>query len=458
MSKSFAAAGALIARDRGLLDLDAPITAYVPEFRGVSPTGEQYRPPTVRMLLSMSGGLTEDNSWVDPFIDTSMDEILTMLGVGLTYSNPPGAVYEYSNLGYTLAGLAVTRAVGCDITEFVRREIFVPLGLTRTWYDNAAPASGYERATGYSLNQSGNWVGFAPAKSDAFAAAGGMQSTVRDLATWVRWLGAAFRPEDDDFATDVLSRASRREMQRLNQIDIPMIQARPDGGLHPVVGGYGLGLRIVQDLRFDTLVSHSGGLPGFILHMTWHPDTGHGIVALTNSHRGDAVTLAQDALNKVLTRAKAPARTVRLWPATVALRQATERLIRHWSDELADEILAKNVDFDRPLVERRAEIERLIADIGPLGPTTEVSDMLSATTGADVTWAIPGRTGELIVMIHLTPIQPSRVQEFEVIAVPYGTPRSTWPTDISVRRGRLIPGSLSPLPNHRIVLPPGATE
>ncbi len=453
MSKSFVACAALLARDQGLLDLDEPITTYFPEFAASGTSDDPCDPPTIRMLFSMSGGLTEDNAWVDPFIDASVDDLLAEVAKGLTYSHLPGTVYEYSNLGFTLAGLAVSRAVDRPIEEYVRDEIFVPLGLTSTWFDNAAPKeSAYARATGYSLDEQGAWVPFAAVSSGAFAAAGGIQSTVRDLAVWITWLGSAFRPPTDD-DRGVLSRTSRRELQRLHQIDMPSLTLRPDGGFRAAVTGYALGLFVTQDLHRGKIVSHAGGLPGFTLFMTWHLDSGHGLVTLTNSHRGDPVTLTQDGLFRVLTRHETPAETITLWPETVAMRRSAEALIRDWDDGLAADIFADNVDFDRPLTQRRAEIERLVADVGPLAAQRPLTDVTSAATAADVTWSIPGERGELVCMVHLTPVQPARIQEFAVHAVSFDAPRSARPTDISPRRAGLGAASISPLPNVRVLLP-----
>lgn len=451
MSKSFTACAALIARDRGLLSLDDPITKYFPEFTASGTAEDPCDPPTLRMLFSMSGGLTEDNSWVDPFIDVSVDEILERVGRGLRYSRVPGIAYEYSNLGYTLAGLAVGRAVGRTIEEFVRDEIFVPLGLTSTHFDNALP-EGVARATGYSLDEQGTWQPYPPAASAAFAAAGGIMSTVRDLATWISWLGSAFRaPSGTD--VHILSRAARREMQRMQIVDVPALVMTAGGSLSPDIGGYGLGLRITVDLRRGTFVSHGGGLPGFSLYMLWHPDSGTGFVELSNSHRGRPSALCHEALGRVLAREQAPAETVVLWPETVELRRKTEELVRKWDDDLAADVFAENVDFDRSLGERRAEVERLVGEVGPLADPRPVSDVVSAVTPADVTWSIPGENGELLCMIHLTPVEPARVQEFVVKAVPAGTPRSAAPMDISPRRANLGDAYLGPLPNVRVVLP-----
>ncbi|HUY09759.1 MAG TPA: serine hydrolase domain-containing protein, partial [Candidatus Dormibacteraeota bacterium] len=120
MSKSFVACAALVARDQGLLSLNHPITAYVPEFVVSGQEGGAEGPPTVGMLLSMCGGLTEDNSWVDPFIDLPTETLLGYVGKGVRLSRFPGAEFEYSNLGFALAGLAIRRAVGRPLEEFVR--------------------------------------------------------------------------------------------------------------------------------------------------------------------------------------------------------------------------------------------------------------------------------------------------------------------------------------------------
>ena len=163
MSKSFVACAALLARDQGLLALDDPITRYFPEFSASGTFDDPCAPPTIRMLFSMSGGLTEDNSWVDPFIDAPVDDLLAQVAKGLTYSHLPGTVFEYSNLGFTLAGLAVGRAAGRPIEDYVREELFVPLGLTSTWFDNATPeAFEQARATGYALDENGEWSGWHP--------------------------------------------------------------------------------------------------------------------------------------------------------------------------------------------------------------------------------------------------------------------------------------------------------
>jgi CubicO group peptidase (beta-lactamase class C family) len=450
MSKSFSACAALRARDRGLLSLEDPISKYVPEFRlsdaGVKPDGM----PTVGMLLSMSGGLTEDNSWVDPFIDVPTEMLLGIVEAGVRLSRPPGAAYEYSNLGYAMGCLAVSRAIDQPLPTFLQDEILGPLGLTSTHADSAVPA-GTTRATGYSLDVEGRWVAFAPQKSDAFTGPGGLVSSVRDLSRWVTWLGAAFRPGSDP-SDAVLSRMSRRELQRMHIAVQPALVVGPDGTLQVTNSGYALGLVVQEDLRHGTVVSHSGGLPGFLLHMRWHPRSGHGVVVLTNSHRGDPFALATEALGRRLTRDRVPSDTLELWPATIELCAKSDALIRDWDDASAAEIFADNVDFDRPLTERRKEIEALVDEIGPLLPPRAAPELVSAVSPADVTWSIPGERGELICMIHLTPVEPAQIQEIEVQACGRSRPRAARPIDISPRRAQWGEAFITPMTRVEVVV------
>jgi len=455
MSKSFVAAAALVARDAGLLSLDDPITRFVPEFVVSSSSIFRDGVPTIGMLLSMCGGLTEDNAWVDPFIGMPTQTLLSEVSGGVRLSHYPGATFEYSNLGFSLAGLAVSRAVDRPLEAFVADALFAPLGLGSTTFDSAVP-DGVRRATGYSLDAAGDWVPFEPQSSDAFAGAGGIVSTVRDLSRWITWLGSAFRPPRDD-DVGALSRTSRRELQRIHISGAPSLSVGAAGALHVTMNGYALGLRVTTDLHRGTIVSHSGGLPGFTLHMTWHPQTGHGVVVLTNSHRGDPVTLCNLALDRVLDRHQAEASTVSMWPETMQLRELADRLVRQWDDELAARILAPNVDFDRPLSERRADIEQRISEVGPLLPPDGRDDIVSTTTPADITWAIPGRNGELVCTIHLTPAGEPRIQQLVVNARLAARPRSAF----AVEGLAWPPGSarpcITPAANVRVELP-GAVD
>jgi hypothetical protein len=225
---------------------------------------------------------------------------------------------------------------------------------------------------------------------------------------------------------------SRRDLQRVRVFVPPVLSLTGIGQARLSSTGYALGLGVTTDLHRGTVISHSGGLPGFWLCMAWHPESGHGTVVLTNGNRGNPSTLCVEALGRVLNHHQAPAATAALWPETVELREQADALVRHWDDDLAARIFAENVDFDRPLPQRREELARLVAEIGPLSDSRP-STVVSATTAADITWSIPGERGELLCMIHLTPVEPARIQQFTVKAVPAGRPRSAGSSNLSLQ-------------------------
>ena len=526
ISKAFTAAALLLCRDRGWLHLDDPITTWVPELRLVGPATPD-SPPTLRELASMSGGLTEDNSWTDVQIDMTAPALLDRLAAGVRLAGLPGVTYDYANLGFALLQLVVERASGEPFVPFVTTELIEPLGLVDTSFVptshgphrlvtgytrlrreanelarsteaiegversehtrlrreesklacSTEPTEGAERSEhtrlsretnelarptepteGAELSQEANeqrrertrdddrWVGLPVVTAQAFAGAAGMVSTVADLARWVAWLSDGFTTDGTD--TGPLSRASRRELQRVETVIPPTVTAQPEGTWSVWVAGYGLGLVVEHDLRHGVIVTHSGSLPGYRLHVRWHPTSRLGLVLATNSHRGDPGTLAARSFARLLTAVGAPARTVRLWPETVAARRDTETLIRGWDDSLAARLFAENVEVDQPLVQRRAEIERLVAAVGPLRDPLPDDDVISTASPAEVTWSIPAEHGELVCMVHLTGTEPVAVQELVVQARTDGLARAAAPVEVSPRRSSAP--ALSSLPNVRV--------
>ncbi len=70
-----------------------------------------------------------------------------------------------------------------------------------------------------------------------------------------------------------------------------------------------------------------------------------------------------------------------------------------------------------------------------------------------MTWSIPGRNGELLCMIHLTPVEPAQVQELVVKAFAADRPRAAIPVDISPRRAQLGEAFITPITNVRVHVP-----
>ena len=422
MSKSFVACAALIARDRGYLSLTDSITAHVPEFAMSGEGVSIESPPTIEMLFSMCGGLTEDNSWVDPFIDLPIESLLTQVSRGVRFSHYPGAEYEYSNLGFALAGLAVSRAVGRPLEDYVRDVLFTPLGLTSTFFDSAVPA-GFERATGYSLDTNGHWVPFPPQASDAFAPAGGIMSTVRDLATWITWLGSAFRPPRGDDPNAVLSRTSRRELQRIPCGGAAGAHCRRQR-LDPV-GRRGLRARAPGN---DRSASRDVSLPR---RRPARVQAVHDVAPRIGTRGGRPHQQPPGRPDRSVRRgARAgpvPARGPRLDGGPLAGDRGAAGPSRG-----IDPRLGRRAGVPVPRGQRRLRPPAVGAPRRDRAPrrggrparrSRPRPEIVSAVTPADVTWSIPGLNGELLCMIHLTPVEPVQVQELVVKAFPADRPR-----------------------------------
>ncbi len=116
----------MILVERGLVDLDAPVSAYLPLF--VGPRKAQV---TVRMLLNHTSGL---RSYVE-FFKQAEDraEAITLL-YQVPLERAPGDRPVYSDLNALLLGLLIEEVTGEPLDAFVRREVFTPLEMTRTTY------------------------------------------------------------------------------------------------------------------------------------------------------------------------------------------------------------------------------------------------------------------------------------------------------------------------------------
>ena len=131
VSKQFTAGGIMILRDRGLLNLDDPITDYFPE-------SSYDQSITIRNLLNHTSGLPDYMPWVmkkaiaEGTIPTTdiMEEFLSESGDPADF--PPGEKWEYCNTGYALLAQIIKKVSGKSYGDFLKDEIFIPLGMENT--------------------------------------------------------------------------------------------------------------------------------------------------------------------------------------------------------------------------------------------------------------------------------------------------------------------------------------
>jgi CubicO group peptidase (beta-lactamase class C family) len=411
MTKSFTALCILKLRDDGKLALDDPAERYVPELAGLKyPTSDSPK-LTIRHLLSHSEGFPEDNPWGDQQLSKTDAEFTAMLKAGIPFSTAPGTNYEYSNYGFAILGRIVTRVSGMKYADYVKHSILQPLGLTATTLEPASVPK--ERlAHGYRWEDN-TWKEEPPLPDGAFGSMGGMLTSTRDLAKYVGYLMSAW-PARAGPETGPVKRSSLREMQTTAR---PRPGTASGGGSSPLalnVLGYAYGLGTRQTCDYHSIVSHSGGLPGFGSQMRWLTEEGVGLIAmgnLTYTGWGGVLDQATAALAKTgaLTR-RMPAPS----PELLAAKEDVTRLITNWDDALADRIAAVNLFLDQAKDRRRRQVEDLKTQYG----------VCRADAGFDVENALRGQwtmkcdRGSLRVAITLAPTMPPKVQYLNVTPLP----------------------------------------
>ena len=432
-TKSVTAATLLTLVAEGRVDLDAPVTDSVPAFSAVELPAPDAPVPTLRMLLTMSGGLPTDDPWADRQESISDDDLDAVLRDGLLFDSVPGTRFAYSNTGYALLGRAIARAAGTSYVRAATERVLAPLGLDATVF-SAADADGFV-VTGQ-RDDEGAWTPQPMTGPGAFSPIGGLFSTVRDLSRWAGYLASA---SSSTPASGPVSPADRRAMQQASRVVPPAVVPRATRAT-----AYGFGLFVEQDARVGEIVSHSGGYPGFSAHMRWSVEHGLGVVAFENATQAKVSVPAEQALDELLAErtatADGPGRTTRTTQTTRttsvpgvrrtidasrAARDAVTSLLRAWAADDVDEetvaalgaaVCTPNVPLDRPWAARRRALLEAVHAVGADLGSAPLDE--HATVPSQLRWWLPGRSGRLRVEIRLAPLAAGRVQTLLVTAEP----------------------------------------
>jgi CubicO group peptidase (beta-lactamase class C family) len=399
MTKSFTAAALLLLRDRGELQLDMQIAEADPSLASIVGPGSDPTPITLRHLVTMSSGLATDDPWADRHLDATDDDLDSWVRAGLRFAYPTGTAFEYSNLGFALIGRVVHRVTGRRVQEVITEDLLGPLGMANTVWTTEQLRSDADIADGWHVTSAG--IQPEPRLGDGvIAPMGGIWTTTADLCRWVSYLSSAFTASP---LAGPLRASSRREMQQCQRHIPPRPVVGPDGASRTSHGGYGMGLSVFDHDRLGTVVTHSGGLPGFGSNMRWTPG-GIGVITLANityAHMWFATAAVLDALAvHGLTSQSATAGI-----DTSAMSQLGHRLVTFLtSGEVPDDLFADNVAMDRPMPEYIADARKHFGS--------------GAVSVAHVS-AVSGATGRVLVVagdrmhtltFQLSPLQPTRIQ------------------------------------------------
>jgi CubicO group peptidase (beta-lactamase class C family) len=302
-TKAMTCAAISMLADEGRLDWDDPVTKHLPDFQMYDPWVT--REVTLRDLVTHRAGLglgQGDLMWW-PATDFTRREIVR----GIRHLKPATSFrsrYAYSNVMYVAAGEVVAEVAGRSWDEFLRERLFAPLGMTRS---NTSVSANRDNAAAPHLVVKGSLTAVAPMQADNCGAAGAVNSSANDMARWVRMLVECARPGAAATEGCLLKPDS---IKRMWTAQIALSPPEPAPGLEALrsnFAGYGLGFGL-RDYRGRKLVSHTGGLPGYVSQVTLVPEERLGIVVLTNQEEGGAFrSVTQAVLDEYLGAPSPPA-------------------------------------------------------------------------------------------------------------------------------------------------------
>ncbi len=405
MTKSLTAMSVIKLRDEGKLRLDAPAADYVPELAALHYPTRDSVPITVQQLLTMSGGFPQDDPWADRQMAQSEAQLSEWLHGGLSFSNPPGIVFEYSNYGYAILGRIVTNVAGIPYSAYATQNILQPLGMVSSTFDvHSIPPE--RLAIGHRL-EDGEWIEEIPLEDGSFASLGGLFTTITDFSKYMAFLLSAFPPRDDDDSGIPIRRSSAREMQQIARYSgVGSMRQTPDLPAYVSMGGYGFGLAPNIDSILGYTVSHGGGLPGYGTFYRLVPDCGVGVVAFTNLTYSPVGMRVQDALNTLHRMGALQPRTLPVAPVLLAAQESITQLYEKWDDAKAQTLATETFFMDMPLEKRRAQFEVMRAEFGACQSVADLQPE-NALRGR---WIMHCEQGRIEIFMTLSPTVPPQVQ------------------------------------------------
>ncbi|MEP7117420.1 MAG: serine hydrolase domain-containing protein [Acidobacteriota bacterium] len=274
ITKTFTGVAIMQLRDRGCFSLDDPVVKYVPELREVHNPFGDISQVTIRHLMSHSGGFRSgtwpwggDQPW-HPFEPTRWAQLVAMMPyTELLFQ--PGTKYRYSNPGVIFLGRIIELCSGDDYEVYIAKNILMPLGMTRTFFDRSPRHLLDHRSHSYTAGDDGvSHEQPFDFDSGITVSNGGLNSPAGDMAKYL-----AFLIDGDDA---ILERSSLLEMAT------PQIRAA-DGE-----GGSGDDVlaalsSFVERHGGVELVGHSGDQNGFISHLYVHRPSRSGYVVSFNT-------------------------------------------------------------------------------------------------------------------------------------------------------------------------------
>ncbi len=415
MSKSFATMAILKLRDDGKLDLDDPAYLYIPELKDLKYPTVDAPHITIRHLMTHGAGFPEDNPWGDRQLADTDKDLLELIARQLSFSNTPGIAFEYSNLGFALQGMIITKITAMPYQDYIRKNIFEPLGMKTTTYEYGEVAP-EKLAHGYRwLNNKWNEEELLhDTKEGSWGAMGAMISSIDEFANYMALHLSAW-PANNAADNGPIKRSSVREMHhpwRWNGFN-PNYKF-PDGRTCAVTSAYCYGLGWLKDCEGKTYIAHSGGLPGFGSQWRIMPDYGVGIVSFANRTYSPMGYVNLKVLDTIIKLAGLKPMEL---PPTKILEQRKNDLVKilpDWNNAEQSGVFAENFFPDNPIDTLKKYAIELYGKAGKIISVSSVKPE-NQLRGS---FMLTGEKTDIEIYFTLSPENPPLIQEYHIREIP----------------------------------------
>lgn len=319
ITKQFTAALILQLVEEGKLELDKPISTYLPNY--VGPAADVVN---IHHLLTHSSGIPSYTSFPDFFEERSRDryspEEFVKIFADSTLQFTPGEKFAYNNSGYFLLGHIIEEVTGKSYEQVLQEKILDPLDMQDTGYDHHATII-KNRAAGYEKNGS-EYINAPYLDMSLPYAAGSLYSTAEDLYKWDRAL----------YEDEILSEASKELMFS------PQI---PDGEAQYGYGWAIANMPVGKSTDSVAIVAHGGGINGFNTLIVRLPEEDDLIVLLNNTG-GTKLRDMAVGINNILQGAEAemPKKSIAMDVLPVFAKEGVDAGLAKYNELKADETYA----------------------------------------------------------------------------------------------------------------------
>jgi CubicO group peptidase (beta-lactamase class C family)/D-alanyl-D-alanine dipeptidase len=301
----------------GKLDLDAPVTKYLPDFK---PKGQGDKAITLRHLMTHCAGLVREppvGNYFDP-VNLSLEKMVASLNdTEVVY--PPEAKIKYSNAGVAVVGYVLQKTQNEPFAKYVKRSVLEPLGMTNSAFE---PEEQLKKNLAKSIMWTLHGREFpAPTFELGMAPAGCMDSTAIDLAKFIRMMAADGKGPNGQ----ILKRESLEEMWK------PQFTREKSG--------VGLGF-FISERGGRRHVGHDGGMYGFATELGYLPDEKLGAVVAISC---DCANPVAEHIADFALEAMAAARNGKPLPALLTTKPVDEALINRMTGAWGVENTDRNI-------------------------------------------------------------------------------------------------------------------